>query len=101
MKRLFWIAVGASAGVLVVRRVTRAADSVSPRGLAAALGSLGDGVRVFADEVRAGMDEREAELRGALGLDGGAEVPPGQVSQSATGGTVHPSRPGDGPGDTR
>jgi len=72
MRRLFWVTLGATAGVLVVRRITRTAESYTPQGLAGAVASVGDGIRVFADEVRAGMAERESELRGALGLDDGA-----------------------------
>ena len=69
MRRVFWAALGATAGVLVVRRLTRTAESFTPQGLAGAVASVGDGMRVFAEEVRAGMAEREVELRQALGLD--------------------------------
>ncbi len=79
MRRLFWITLGATAGVLVVRKVTRAAESVTPEGAAdrvsAGLETLADSVREFADEVRAGMAERDTELRQALGVaDDGAGV---------------------------
>src|SRR3954469_47444 len=74
MRRVFWIALGATAGVLVVRKVTKTARSLTPAGmsesLSGALGNLGESIREFAGEVRAGMAEREDELRGALGLDG-------------------------------
>lgn len=72
MSKLFWIALGATAGVLVVRRLTQAADSMTPEGaadrVAGGLRHLGDAVREFTDEVRAGMTERDAELRYALGI---------------------------------
>jgi hypothetical protein len=72
MSKLFWIALGATAGVLVVRRLTRAAESLTPEGaadrVAGGLRNLGDAVREFTDEVRAGMAERDAELRYALGI---------------------------------
>ena len=72
MRRLFWVAAGAAAGVYAVRRVQRAAQSLTPQGVAgslgAAVGELADAVREFAAEVRAGMAEREIELREALGL---------------------------------
>lgn len=101
MKRLFWLAVGASAGAVVVRRITRAAGSVSPEGIAGAVSSLGDGFRVFADEVRAGMHEREAELRDDLGLNDAAEAAGNHFAEGRVAeGTVHPSRPGAGQGDT-
>lgn len=72
MSRLFWIAAGAAAGVLVVRKLQKTAEQLTPQGLARsftlALEDLADAVRDFADEVRAGMSEREIELREALGL---------------------------------
>jgi hypothetical protein len=72
-RRLFYVALGATAGVLIVRKVTRAAERLTPRGmsegLAGAIAGLGDAVRDFGAEVRLGMAEREDELRQGLGLD--------------------------------
>jgi hypothetical protein len=74
VRRLFWLALGATIGVLLVRRLARAAEALTPRGLAAAvsgsLGGLTEAVREFADEVREGMAEREAELLEGTGIDG-------------------------------
>ena len=69
MRRLFWLTLGATAGVLVVRKVTKTAQAFTPAGLAGSAGGIGDSLRYFADQVRAGMVEREAELRDALGID--------------------------------
>ena len=69
MRRLFWLTLGATAGVLVVRKVTRTAQAFTPAALANSAGGIGDSIRYFADQVRAGMVEREAELRDALGID--------------------------------
>lgn len=69
MKRLFWIALGATAGVLVVRKLQKTAHAYTPAGLAESVQGLGDDLRYFAEEVRAGMAEREIELRDALGID--------------------------------
>jgi Family of unknown function (DUF6167) len=69
MKRVFWIALGATAGVLVVRKLQKTAHAYTPAGLAESAQGLGAGLRYFADEVRAGMAEREIELRDALGID--------------------------------
>jgi hypothetical protein len=69
MRRLFWLGLGATAGVLVVRRVTRAAQSYTPEGVARSISGLGDGLRELAAVVREGMAERESELRAALGAD--------------------------------
>jgi hypothetical protein len=69
VRRLFWLGLGATAGVLVVRRLARTAAAFTPRGLGDSVAELGTTIRVFAEEVRAGMVERELELREALGLD--------------------------------
>lgn len=74
MKRLFWLAMGATIGVLVVRKLSRAAEKLTPGGMAAgvsgALHELAEAIQDFAAEVRAAMGQREAELRQATGLDG-------------------------------
>ena len=68
------MALGAAAGVLLVRKLTQAAQRVTPAGvqqsIAGSLSGLTDAVREFTAEVRGAMAEREVELRDALGLDG-------------------------------
>ena len=76
MRRLFWtglgIGMGAAAGVLTARRLRRAQEALTPSSIAGALiGSIsgvGDSIRGFTREVRAGMAEREADLRTQLGI---------------------------------
>ncbi|MHB2023539.1 MAG: DUF6167 family protein [Mycobacteriales bacterium] len=72
MHRLFWVALGATAGVLVVRKLTRAANAWTPEGIAERTSSLGARLSEAAGQFRATVSEaaaaREAELRGALGL---------------------------------
>ena len=75
MRRLFWVALGATVGVLVVRKLSRTADAISPAGLASALDGAGDSLRDFAGAVREGMADREQELRIALGVDAGTMDP--------------------------
>jgi Family of unknown function (DUF6167) len=74
VRRLFWLAMGVTIGALVVRKLARTAESLSPRGLAASVSESFQGltttVRDFADDVREGMAEREAELLEGTGLDG-------------------------------
>ena len=70
MKRLFWIALGATLGVLLFRKVTRTVEAYSPAGVSRSLSSVGDGLREMAGVIREGMAEREEELRAALGVDG-------------------------------
>ena len=70
MKRMFWLALGVTVGVLVMRKLTSAAEQLTPRGLSQSLRGLTDAVRDFADEVREGMTVREAELSEGAGIDG-------------------------------
>lgn len=73
-RRLFYISLGATAGVLIVRKLTATANRLTPTGMqsgiAGAVGNLADAIRDFGDAVREGMAEREQELREGLGLDG-------------------------------
>ncbi|MGL4173437.1 MAG: DUF6167 family protein [Actinomycetota bacterium] len=71
MRRLFWAGLGAAIGVFAVRKVTKTAQSYTPRGLAHGLSDMGAGLREIADSVREAMAERDAELRQALGVDEG------------------------------
>ncbi|SDY22162.1 hypothetical protein SAMN05660209_02380 [Geodermatophilus africanus] len=73
MRRLFWLAMGVTIGVLVVRKLSAAAEKMTPAGIG---GSIAEGLRDLADaigdfgaDVRAAMAEREDELRTGTGLD--------------------------------
>lgn len=74
MRRLFWLAMGVTIGALLVRKLSRAAEKLTPsgmaQGLAGALRELADSIGDFAADVRAAMAERETELRRSTGLDG-------------------------------
>jgi chromosome condensin MukBEF MukE localization factor len=74
MRRLFWLAMGVTIGALVVRKLSKAAARLTPtgmaQGLSASLGDLADALRDFAADVRAGMADREEQLRSATGLEG-------------------------------
>jgi hypothetical protein len=83
MRRLFWLAMGATIGALVVRKLSRAADKLTPTGIA---GSIAEGLRELAEaigdfgaDIRAAAAEREAELRAGTGLD--APLPSGDAIQ--------------------
>ncbi|WP_030173739.1 DUF6167 family protein [Spirillospora albida] len=81
MRRMFWLSVGAGAGVYathrVKRRVERFAHAWSPEGVAARAVTTGQDagtrLRVFAADVRTGMRAREEELREAIRMD---QAPP-------------------------
>ncbi len=74
MRRIFWLAMGVTIGVLVVRKLQRAAERMTPSNMATsfadALADLGQSIRTFGIDVRAAMTEREAELRAGAGIDG-------------------------------
>jgi hypothetical protein len=71
VRRLFWVALGASTGVLLSRAVRRevehAKENLKP---GTVLARLADDVTDFLGDVRDAMAERETELRAGLGLDG-------------------------------
>jgi len=69
VRRLFYVALGATAGVLVVRRLTEVANKWTPEGIANQAGGVGDKLSLWWAEVQHHATEREAELREALGLD--------------------------------
>ena len=73
MRRLFWLAMGVTIGVLVMRKLSKMAAKLTPtglaQGLAASLGELADALRDFGADVRDAMSEREAQLRAASGID--------------------------------
>jgi threonine/homoserine efflux transporter RhtA len=75
MRRLFWIALGATLGVLIFRKLARAAEKLTPQGIASSLGAglneLAYALRDFADDVREAMSAQESALRAAAGLDSG------------------------------
>lgn len=94
MRRLFWLAMGITIGVLVMRKVSKIAAKLTPgsmaQGLASSLGDLAEALRDFGGDVRAAMAERESQLRAAAGLDGasggptGVDAPAGAQSAPST-----------------
>jgi hypothetical protein len=77
-RRMFYLALGATVGVLVVRKASQAARRFTPAGVQSsvtgAFGGLGDSLRDFGASIREGMAEREDQLRTELGLDGSHDV---------------------------
>ena len=82
MNRIIWMGIGVAIGVIAFRKITEAQSNLGPEGLNRAVGRLADGLYDFADAVREGMNERETELRTALGIDAGLER---AISKSSAG----------------
>ncbi|MDH6708655.1 MULTISPECIES: DUF6167 family protein [unclassified Kitasatospora] len=80
VRRVFWMAVGAGATVWAMNKANEAVHRLTPDSLSgtATRGALhlGDLAKQFAQDVRAGMTEREEQLRDDLGLHGTAVVEP-------------------------
>jgi hypothetical protein len=68
MSRAVWFVAGAGAGVYAMVKARRTAEALTPEGLADRLAGLAVGARLFGEEVRAGRDEKETELRERMGL---------------------------------
>ncbi|WP_026818375.1 hypothetical protein [Arthrobacter castelli] len=68
-KRLIWVGIGVTIGIIAVRKASEAKAKYGPEGINRAMGSLADSVSGFAETMRQGMSEREADLRIALGID--------------------------------
>lgn len=72
-KRVFWVALGATAGVLVVRKASKTLRKFTPSGIAEGAsglpGAIGGAFQDFADDVRSAAAEREFELYRVLGVD--------------------------------
>ncbi|MFJ3219425.1 DUF6167 family protein [Kitasatospora sp. NPDC086801] len=80
VRRVFWMAVGAGATVWAMNKANEAVHRLTPDSLSgtATRGALhlGDLAKQFAQDVRAGMAEREEQLKDDLGLHGTAVVEP-------------------------
>ena len=74
MRRLFWLALGVTVGVLVMRKLSKVAERLTPRGMAGSLADslsgLADALRDFGADVREAMQDREAEIRASVESDG-------------------------------
>ncbi|MGP3990288.1 DUF6167 family protein [Streptomyces sp. 3N207] len=77
-RRAFWFTTGAAAGVWATTKVQRKIRSLAPDALALRAADKavegGHRLREFALDVRAGMVQRESELKDALGLSAPGEA---------------------------
>jgi len=68
VSRALWFVAGAGAGAYAITKARRAAEVLTPEGLADRLAGLSVGARLFGEEVRAGAAEKENDLRERIGL---------------------------------
>ena len=66
--RVLWFVAGTAACIYTSYKARRVAYRLTPSGVSDQAGALGVGIRAFADEVRAGMAERETRIADELGL---------------------------------
>jgi hypothetical protein len=71
-RRLFWFAIGAGIAVFVIMKIRAYLKKARPEAIghrvAESASGISESARGFVDRVRAGMAERETELRETLGL---------------------------------
>jgi hypothetical protein len=72
VRRLFWFAIGAGVAVFVIMKVRAYLKKARPEAVghrvAESASGISESARGFVDRVRAGMAERETELRDTLNL---------------------------------
>ncbi|MCC3764302.1 hypothetical protein K3N28_14650 [Glycomyces sp. TRM65418] len=70
MKRIIWVGIGIAVGVVVVRKVTKVAESVTPGGVAERVGDAGAEMKAsfkaFWADVSEAKQAKEAELFDAI-----------------------------------
>lgn len=80
MKRGLWFVAGGAAGAYATAKVRRAAEALTVDGIHDRLTGIFAGARVLREEVRAGREEKQAELRTRL-----AALPPGGLRALTSG----------------
>jgi hypothetical protein len=68
VSRTVWFLAGAGVGVYALTRARRVVEAFTPEGLADRLAGLSLGLHLFGAEVRAGMTEKENDVRERLGV---------------------------------
>jgi hypothetical protein len=90
MRRGFWFLAGAGAGVYAMNKARRVAEAFTVEGVRDRVTGAAAAARIFRDEMVAGQQEKESELRERLGL-----VPHGMPELTAAGGQQAGPRPID------
>ena len=103
MTRMVWFVAGAGAGVYAMVKARRTAEAFTPEGMRDRLSALSVGAELFSGELRAGMEEKETQLRTQMGLalDGAAPRALGGSGSETLSGARSSSAPTDpSPEDT-
>lgn len=95
MKRMLWLGIGLAIGALVVRRLSRKAESLTPAAIAASVaqsaGGMVESMRSFLDDVREAMAEREQEIHQAFAEGVALDSDPVAWDEDPTGSNpIHP-----------
>ena len=82
IKRVFWVALGASVGIVAVNRATKAAKKLAPSRVADSAAGVPGRITAawqdFAEDVRSAAAEREFELYRTLAVDASEHDKPGK-----------------------
>lgn len=69
-KRMIWVGIGVAVGVVVVRKLTKAAESITPGGVADRVGGAGaemkESIKAFWSDVSEAKRAKETELFDAI-----------------------------------
>jgi hypothetical protein len=90
--RTFWFVAGTAAGVYVSARTRRAVETLTVDGIHDRLSGWFAGATVLREELRAGMHEKEHELRERLHLGSSAVGPALTAAPASQSGNVAPVR---------
>ena len=87
MKRIVWFGLGIAAGVAASRKASAKAQRMTPAGAAEnisdAVRELATAMGSFGADVRAGMEEREAQLHAAVAARTGIDIAAGYAGSGA------------------
>lgn len=94
VRRGFWFTAGAAVGAYGVIRARRVAEALTPDGMRDRLAGLSVAAHLLRDEVRAGMHEKEGELRERMGLmlDGSGDRALGRAPEHPVDDTDRPAK---------
>jgi hypothetical protein len=91
LKRMIWVGIGIAVGVIAVRKITKAAESVTPGGVAERVGGAGAEMKAsfkaFWADVSEAKQAKEAELFDAI--ERGEDIQPLLTEEDENDPAVH------------